>query len=237
MKKLKGLLSALVPALLFIAGCDQQVLSPEEGSVSNAVINGCAQSGPITFLHFETRGISLAKPIVDTQMISANEGGELTVAFNWGEDSTDDYGEDNQFSDSSSYRLRFVPLIEALILYASAHAGAWLRLGDATPGALDADTELSLTLNASTVAGEVDMVFSPHGTVFNTPAILNIKALNLELKDLSKKDIDIYYDNRESGYWEKMESHFVKVNTRRGNIWVKDALLPHFSRYAVAYGW
>jgi len=227
MKKLKGLLSALVPALLFIAGCDQQVLSPEEGSVSNAVINGCAQSGPITFLHFETRGISLAKPIVDTQMISANEGGELTVAFNWGEDSTDDYGEDNQFSDSSSYREDLNYEVKSKI-YVSLYI---------PPGALDADTELSLTLNASTVAGEVDMVFSPHGTVFNTPAILNIKALNLELKDLSKKDIDIYYDNRESGYWEKMESHFVKVNTRRGNIWVKDALLPHFSRYAVAYGW
>ncbi len=103
------------------------------------------------------------------------------------------------------------------------------------PHAISEDTELSLNLDDETLVGNVDVTFQPHGITFSRPAILNIQARGLDLSGLDTQQIDIYYDNPDSGQWEKMPRKRVIINENNGFINVVAAEIPHFSRYAVAW--
>ncbi|MCG8605817.1 hypothetical protein MJD09_12570 [bacterium] len=108
------------------------------------------------------------------------------------------------------------------------------------PGALDEDKNLMLTIDDEKFLGEFDVVFSKHGTVFNKPAILNIdiEIEDIDLSHVNFEDLDIYYDNQESGEWERMSRDAVRVNVDDDEVTikVKNAKIPHFSRYAVGWG-
>ena len=95
------------------------------------------------------------------------------------------------------------------------------------------DAELSLTLDDEQFLGNLDLVFGPHGIVFDKAAELSIKAKGLDLSDFDEKSFGLYYDT-EDGKWEKMTWKKLSVNIRRGEIEIVKAKLPHFSRYALA---
>ena len=92
-------------------------------------------------------------------------------------------------------------------------------------------TKLSLTLDDE----YVDMQFGPEGLVFKRPALLNIVAIGLDLANANLETLDIYYDNPETGRWEKVRRKKVIVDKDIGLVKIVNARLPHFSRYAVAW--
>jgi len=100
-------------------------------------------------------------------------------------------------------------------------------------GSISQDAELMMSLDDQELLGNVDVTFSPHGITFSRPARLDIEAKNLDLSGVNPDDINIYYDNPETGQWEVMQSYAVIVNEANGYIKVIDAKLPHFSRYAM----
>ncbi len=81
-----------------------------------------------------------------------------------------------------------------------------------------------------------DMEFGPGGTVFANPALLNIIAVNLNFKKINPETLAIYYDNPDTGQWEKINSENVVVDEEHGYLRIRNAQIPHFSRYAVAFG-
>ena len=95
------------------------------------------------------------------------------------------------------------------------------------------DAELSLTLDDEQFLGNLDLVFGPHGTVFDKAAELSIKAKGLDLSDFDEKTLGLYYDT-EDGKWEKRNWEKREVNTEKGEIEIVKAKLPQFSRYALA---
>ena len=109
----------------------------------------------------------------------------------------------------------------------------WCKL-EIPANAMDKDSDISLTIDDHQFSGAMDVEFAPHGTIFSTPALLTIYARGLDLKDIDPETVGFYYDNQETGEWEKMEYDKLRINVRRGTIYVKNAQLPHFSRYAIA---
>ena len=79
------------------------------------------------------------------------------------------------------------------------------------------------------------MEFGPPGTVFANPALLNIIAVNLNLKKVNLQTLGIYYDNPETGQWQKIASENVVVDKEHGFLRIRNAQIPHFSRYACAW--
>ncbi len=110
------------------------------------------------------------------------------------------------------------------------YANVSLQFG---PGAINQDIEMSLSIETTELLGGVAITFSPHGTNFNNPAILNIEAHGVDLTGLDSNSIDVYYDNQNSGQWQKMQRDDVIVDVNAGTIQVINARLPHFSRYAI----
>ncbi len=96
------------------------------------------------------------------------------------------------------------------------------------------DAELVLSLDDQILLGNVDVTFTPHGITFSSPALLNIEASGLDLANIPSK-IGCYYDNPDTGQWEKMETGDVIIKQDEGYIKIIDAQIPHFSRYAVAW--
>ncbi len=105
---------------------------------------------------------------------------------------------------------------------------------DIAAGAMSQDAAISLAIDDVDFASYLDVYFEPHGTVFSTPAILNLKVDDLDLSGFDVSTLDIYYDNPETGQWEPMERDTVLVDPARGRVKVVNARLPHFSRYALA---
>ena len=103
------------------------------------------------------------------------------------------------------------------------------------PKAIKKKLKLGLSLDDQVVTGNVDLLFSPHGTKFKKPAILNIEAKNLDMSEMNLEAIAVYYDNPKTGKWKKMKSKEIIIKPEDGYIKIIDAELPHFSRYAVAY--
>jgi hypothetical protein len=94
------------------------------------------------------------------------------------------------------------------------------------------DAEVSLTIDDMDFKGTLDVVFGPHGMTFNDPALLTIKAEGINLSGINAGSLWIYYDNPLTGLWEPMVcERFIISNS--GMIHVKNAELPHFSRYAI----
>lgn len=101
-------------------------------------------------------------------------------------------------------------------------------------GALSNDAEISLSMSTTEIFGGAYVNFEPHGTVFNQPAILNLTAFGVDFTGVDTKAVDFYYDNTDTGQWEKMQRDDVRINLAKRKIRVINALLPHFSRYALA---
>ena len=59
---------------------------------------------------------------------------------------------------------------------------------------------------------------------------------DIDLTAIGDRPVGVYYDNQETGQWELMESEETSVSIKEGKLKIKNALIPHFSRYAVAYG-
>jgi len=91
--------------------------------------------------------------------------------------------------------------------------------------------ELSMTLDGQ----GVDMEFGPHGTTFLTPVLLNITAVGLDLREVNEETLALYYDNPETGQWEKVVNEGIEILKSSVYLRVLNAELPHFSRYAVAW--
>ena len=111
---------------------------------------------------------------------------------------------------------------------------------DVLPYSVDRPTEISLTarMMKAIVYGDIDMEYSPHGLIFNKPALLNIRGENLDLSELDPATIDLfglYYINQETGQWEAMETDEIYIDIASGIVRVVNARLPHFSRYALAW--
>lgn len=102
------------------------------------------------------------------------------------------------------------------------------------PGALSENKEIEIEIETTELSGGVALTFSPHGTIFNMPAILNIEAHGVDFTGVNPDDIDIFYDNEVTGQWELMPREAVEVDVINGTVKVINALLPHFSRYGVA---
>jgi hypothetical protein len=74
--------------------------------------------------------------------------------------------------------------------------------------------------------------FSPHA-VFMEDAIYNTEFEGLDLPELSKeqeKQIKFVYQSPDGSY-EYIDVSKIEVDTKKGKLKVKDAKLPHFSRY------
>lgn len=104
---------------------------------------------------------------------------------------------------------------------------------DVLPRALKRSKMLGVELDDETC----EMEFSEHGTVFRKPAILNIE-VDMENISASQDDLaglDIYYDNPETGRWEFIDREDIKISVDGNNVQIRvvNALLPHFSRYAI----
>ncbi len=99
------------------------------------------------------------------------------------------------------------------------------------PHSVKDTTELSLIMDKK----RFDMEFGPRGTVFANPALLNIIAVNLNLKKVNLETLAIYFDNPETGQWQKIDSENVVVDKEHGFLRIRNTQIPHFSRYACAW--
>jgi hypothetical protein len=102
---------------------------------------------------------------------------------------------------------------------------------------LSHDAYIGLSIDEQMFIGNLDVEFTPHGIVFSNPAKLNIEIemKDVDLSGMNLDKLDIYYDNKDSGEWEKMKSEKIEIkyDDNKLKIKVKNALIPHFSRYAV----
>ncbi len=100
------------------------------------------------------------------------------------------------------------------------------------PNSVKETTELALRMDKKSF----DMQFGPHGTIFANPALLNIIGVNLKLKKVNLETLGIYYHNPETGQWQQIDSEYeVIVDKEHGFLRIRDAKIPHFSRYAAAW--
>ena len=99
------------------------------------------------------------------------------------------------------------------------------------PHSVKDTTELSLIMDKKSF----DMEFGPPGTVFANPVLLNIIAVNLNLKKVNLETLGIYFDNPETGQWQKIDSENVVVDKENGFLRIRNTQVPHFSRYAAAW--
>jgi len=99
------------------------------------------------------------------------------------------------------------------------------------PHSVTDTTELSLIMDKKSF----DMEFGPPGTVFAIPAELNIIGVNLKLKKVNIETLGIYFHNPETGQWQKIASENVVVDKKKGFLRIRNAQIPHFSRYAAAW--
>jgi hypothetical protein len=95
--------------------------------------------------------------------------------------------------------------------------------------------EITISLDDEDFVGNMDVVFGPHGTVFNKPAILNVYANGLDFSGVNVEELNIYYYEPETGLWEPMQAEFIGADAQRGEMKIINAQIPHFSRYAVAW--
>lgn len=99
--------------------------------------------------------------------------------------------------------------------------------------AIDYSKWISMTFDDQNNAGITDIVFGPHGTQYSSPALLSLKAVGLDLSGVDPNNVKLYYVN-ENGLWDVMVCDKIIVDPSAGFVYVSNAQLPHFSRYALA---
>ncbi|MBN2009448.1 hypothetical protein JW960_08900, partial [candidate division KSB1 bacterium] len=96
---------------------------------------------------------------------------------------------------------------------------------------IDYSKWVGMTFDDQNQVGYTDIVFSPHGTQFSSPALLTIELKNVNLSGIDPNKVRLYYVD-ESGNWVEHPTHEIYVDATWGVIRVVDAQIPHFSRYA-----
>lgn len=98
------------------------------------------------------------------------------------------------------------------------------------------DATFSLGIDDSGyLVGDFSVDFGPHGLVFSEPALLNIRVENANLPDIDTSMLEVVYVNQETGAWDLMPYKKLKIDAKEGKLELKDAKIPHFSRYAIAH--
>ncbi len=150
-----------------------------------------------------------------------------TLAKASNEDQDDDQDENNGYAFSGSTTLKFRR-------YVRAYGGGKIRLPQGSkltiarnsltpPPGTPAGADVTITMNAELVNGELIFTFGPHGCQFDPPAKLRI-----DYGDFGAELPTLYYiENGE--YVEQVPDH---VDTR-GKFMLLN--FDHFSRYAVAW--
>ena len=220
---LSGFVFLLTASVLIMTGCKNT--TPLDAAYSDSDNTANISDNDLNFIFLsavEDDGMSfLKKDILVQEFITADKGGTLELKYNWIDESSEGF-EEVQTEYSTLYK-------QDINLTDKSKVKITLKV---LPDALDEDMLLSLDFNDSVLA----MTFAPHGLVFNTPAILNIKVKDVDLTAVGTSGIGVYYENLETGTWDLMESEKTSVSVKDGKLEIKNALLPHFSRYAVAYG-
>ena len=101
------------------------------------------------------------------------------------------------------------------------------------PQTIDFTKTISMTFDDQNYEGFTDLVFGPHGTQFSSPAHLNMQAEGLDLSDVDPNNVTLYYVN-DNGVWEEMVVESILIDVDDGKVKIKNAQIPHFSRYALA---
>ncbi|MFQ5674309.1 MAG: hypothetical protein ACE5G1_00305 [bacterium] len=154
-----------------------------------------------------------------SQLVTPEEGGRLVLFHG---DAFKEYTneEEAQIAEEDSLD----------ILSFGKKSGFFLSL-NILPNSIKEPTKISLSMDKKSF----DMQFGPHGTQFQTPALFNLIAVGLKLEKVNTETLDLYYDNPQTGQWERMETAIVRVSKERGALLIRNAQIPHFSRYAVAW--
>ena len=85
------------------------------------------------------------------------------------------------------------------------------------------------------LVGDFSVDCEPHGLVFSEPALLNIEVEHANLPVIDASMLDVVYVNQETGTWDLMPYKELKIDLKKGKLELKDAKIPHFSRYAIAH--
>ena len=104
------------------------------------------------------------------------------------------------------------------------------------PNSMQDSAEIALTVDDQNFTGECDLVFAPHGTEFSKPALVTLYAYGVNLDGINPDSLSFYYNNEEEGIWEPMEYDQIYIDIELGLLYVSNAKLWHFSRYAIGYG-
>jgi len=97
------------------------------------------------------------------------------------------------------------------------------------PGSIDADKNVTMTMDDV----NLDFYFGPSGTQFAPEARFTFWMSGLDFTNIDPATINLFYFSPINGNWEVVPSDGVYVNYRYGYIKIKNARLPHFSRYAI----
>ena len=101
---------------------------------------------------------------------------------------------------------------------------------------IDDDAEICMTVDDETFLADLDVLFGPSGLDFERPADLDVDIDNIDLTGVDPSNVNLYYENKETGDWEIMNCKKVQVDVENGKIKVQKGELPHFSRYALCKG-
>ncbi len=96
------------------------------------------------------------------------------------------------------------------------------------------DAYLTLSMNKGLLNGTIDATFKPHGITFSKDAELSIEAKNIDLSGVDASTVGLYYVS--DGQWVKMQADKIIVKIDEGYLKIDKTKIPHFSRYAVAFG-
>ncbi len=98
------------------------------------------------------------------------------------------------------------------------------------PGSIDADTEISFSMDAATL----DFRFDPSGLVFRTPALFNVEAHGIEPSGVVATGVQLLYDDVEGNQWDRMPHEGIVLEPSSGRVRLVNGRIPHFSRYILA---
>jgi hypothetical protein len=94
-------------------------------------------------------------------------------------------------------------------------------------GAFEGTELISFTISP----GSPDIVFSPHGLVFEKPVKLDLKLENFWFDKKDKEYLDFGYFDDNGNLKEDVEYDDIKFDGNKNYVKVKKALLSHYSRF------
>jgi len=90
----------------------------------------------------------------------------------------------------------------------------------------------SIALDEEALAAD----FGPDGTVFRTPALLDMTTTGLDLSAVPEgAEVHLYWYNPATGSWELTSAKKITLSRSEGKIVCKDGEIGHFSRYGFGF--